>query len=251
MEVFRPEFIYIVPSAAKALMNKKRAGVSFIDNPSVKPDTIGCTGAPLTGDVRQLVSSHGIKIFDAYGMSEVCGNITNLRVDTPDDEGRLLREHTPHFVNGEFCIESPANMLGYYKNPAATAETLDEKGWLHTGDIGHFDEGGHLVLTGRIKNVIILSNGENVSPEKIEGILVKNPLINEIVVYAKDDKIHAQVYIGKADSPETRREVEGAVKQYNSEAPTFERISSVSFRETEFEKTSSGKIIRKAVIFAP
>ena len=85
-------------------------------------------------------------------------------------------------------------MQGYYKNPEETAKTLTEDGWLMTGDLGYKDEDGYLYITGRKKNLIILSNGENVSPEEIENQFVTFEPIKEIVVYDNQGKITAEVY---------------------------------------------------------
>ena len=85
-------------------------------------------------------------------------------------------------------------MMGYYKEPDKTAEAITEDGWLCTGDLGYVDEENFLYLTGRKKNLIILSNGENVAPEQIENLFVDDRLIEDILVYGEDDTICAEVY---------------------------------------------------------
>ena len=83
-------------------------------------------------------------------------------------------------------------MMGYYKEPDKTAEAITEDGWLCTGDLGYVDEENFLYLTGRKKNLIILSNGENVAPEQIENLFVDDRLIEDILVYGEDDMIAAE-----------------------------------------------------------
>ena len=89
-------------------------------------------------------------------------------------------------VDGEIWVNSPSVMMGYYKNPEETAKTLTPDGWLKTGDLGYVDEDGYVFLTGRKKNLIILSNGENVSPEELENKFALNEVVKEIVVYDKN-----------------------------------------------------------------
>ena len=90
--------------------------------------------------------------------------------------------------------KSPSVMMGYYKEPDKTAEAITEDGWLCTGDLGYVDEENFLYLTGRKKNLIILSNGENVAPEQLENLFVDDRLIEDILVYGEDDMIAAEIY---------------------------------------------------------
>ena len=140
-------------------------------------------------------------------------------------------------------------MMGYYKEPDKTAEAITPDGWLCTGDIGHVDEEGFLYLTGRKKNLIILSNGENVAPEELENLFEDERLIEDILVYGADDTICAEVYPNfKYAEAANITDIEGTVtqiiKKHNGELPTFKRIMRSSIREVPFAKTSSRKIIR-------
>ena len=133
-------------------------------------------------------------------------------------------------------------MQGYYKNPEETAKTLTEDGWLMTGDLGYKDEDGYLYITGRKKNLIILSNGENVSPEEIENQFVIFEPIKEIVVYDNQGKITAEVYPNPdMEFDDVRAVIQEKIDEVNSGFPVAKQIVSLVIREEEFEKTASKK----------
>ena len=141
-------------------------------------------------------------------------------------------------------------MMGYYKDPEETAKSLTEDGWLRTGDMGYFDEEGFLFFTGRCKNLIVLSNGENVAPEQLENLFEDENLIEDILVYGEDDKICAEVYpnlqlaetLGIQDLEKAVIEI---VQKHNQELPSYKRILQTYVRYIPFEKTASKKIIRE------
>lgn len=146
-------------------------------------------------------------------------------------------------------------MMGYYKKPEATAEVFTEDGYLRTGDLGRFSpDGSHLYVIGRSKNLIILSNGENISPEEIEKKFADEKVIKEIIVSAENDRIVAEVF------PDTDfaaalgiEDIEAYLKEKIKEANKGEKvereIASLKIRETPFPKTTTGKIKRKAVTY--
>ena len=133
-------------------------------------------------------------------------------------------------------------MKGYYNDPEATAEVLQD-GWYSTGDLGYVDKDGFLFLTGRKKNLIILSNGENISPEELENDLHLDPAVNEVLVYDKDSKIIAEIYpeeeyMGNEDY------FNNLVNEVNKGRPAYKQIAKVVLRDKEFIKNSSKKIVR-------
>jgi long-chain acyl-CoA synthetase len=161
---------------------------------------------------------------------------TEMMIDQPNEHGE-----------GEVCVRSPGVMLGYYKDEEATREVIWD-GWFHTGDIGYIDEDDYVYLSGRIKNLIILANGENVSPEEIELRLIDHPAIQELVVYAKGDRIAAQIYVSPdAQEENPQEEIRRFIEQYNDSAPSFKQISVVEFRNSPFERTASQKILRNSL----
>ena len=144
-------------------------------------------------------------------------------------------------------------MLGYYKMPKETAEMFTEDGWLKTGDIGELTPDNQLFITGRVKNLIILSNGENVSPEAIEKKFANVELVSEVLVYAENDRIIAEVYpdteYAKLEGiDDIQAELDKAVDRMNKTAKLSHIISEVRVRTEPLEKTSSGKIKRKETV---
>lgn len=140
-------------------------------------------------------------------------------------------------------------MKGYFQDDVATKKAIED-GWYKTGDLGYIDDEGYIYITGRIKNVIILSNGKNVYPEEIEQLLITSKYIEEVVVKEKDDKIVAEIYPEYSELQEKPLEsiieiIEREVDMFNKEKlPSFERINQIICRTDPFEKTSVGKIKR-------
>jgi long-chain acyl-CoA synthetase len=150
-------------------------------------------------------------------------------------------------------------MLGYYQNEAATAEVFTEDGYFRTGDIGYMDKDGYIYITGRKKNVIILSNGKNVFPEELEEYLSKLEHVSEAVVVgrknaedAKSEVAITAIIVPDLESPaladktpdEVYSIVRTAVMAINKKLPSFKHITDVEIRNEPFEKNSSRKIKR-------
>ena len=132
--------------------------------------------------------------------------------------------------------------------PEETAETLVD-GWLRTGDLGYIDEDNFVYITGRKKNLIILANGENVSPEEIENEICKNDLVKEIIVREKEKVIQAEIfpdyeYAKKKHIKDIPAKLQEILDEYNKTAPVYKRVLDLVVRETEFEKNTSKKIKR-------
>ena len=142
-------------------------------------------------------------------------------------------------------------MKGYYKNPEATAEVLDSDGWFHTGDLGTMSRDGHLFIRGRIKNMLLGANGQNVYPEEIEDKLNSMPMVNESIIVQKDNKFVALIH---PDYDEAHamgfndEDLAGIMEQnrrdLNSTLPAYSKIAVVQIHEDEFEKTPKKSIKR-------
>ena len=130
-------------------------------------------------------------------------------------------------------------MLGYYKNDEETNKILID-GYIHTGDLGYLDDDGYLFITGRKKNLIILSGGENVSPEELENYLYKNIKVLECKAYEKGDRIHVEIFAEESD----QAEIKAYVAELNKHLPLYKRIYGIDFISNEYSKTSIGKIKR-------
>jgi len=140
-------------------------------------------------------------------------------------------------------------MKGYYGEPELTKESFTEDSWLRTSDIGYIDEENFIHLTGRLKNLIILSNGENVSPEEIEAEFATEPLIRDIIVFQENDIIMCEIYPDMTYAgikEKLEEEVKKIISRINTNLPSYKRIMKSSLRLKPFLKTTSNKIIRSA-----
>ena len=204
-----------------------------------------CSSAALDPKMLLELAQNGFVVNQCYGMTETFGdgilNFTQVEkhmsaVGKPDDHVQYKLDET-----GEICIKGDCVMLGYYKDPEATAEVIDADGWFHTGDLARMDEEGFYYITGRKKNLIILASGENVSPEELEKKLALCPAIIECIVKEKGQKICAVVCC-----PEDKQEeVRAFVTEVNRSLPLYKRISSVEFTTEPLPRNALGKLLRK------
>ena len=193
-------------------------------------------------------------MLEGYGMSECSPVISSNRVHDfkKGSIGKPLPNVEISFENGEILVRSTSVMKGYYYMEEETKEALKD-GWLHTGDKGYMDEDGFLFINGRVKNLIILSNGENISPEEIEGKLALNPLISEVVITGENNALTARIYPEDTltkDMPaeEVKAALQKVLDGFNREQPTYRQISRLVVREHPFIKNSSRKILRTEVL---
>jgi len=157
-----------------------------------------------------------------------------VKIKEPNEDG-----------HGEICVKGDIVMLGYYKNEQATKDTFDGE-WFKTGDIGYMDDDGFLFISGRKKNLIILSNGKNVYPEEVEFALLNGiPYIKEAVVYAQDDAIVAEVFLDTENVPDCVSRLDGDIVALNQTLPPYKNIGKTIIRDTEFPKTTTKKIKRQ------
>ena len=221
-----------------------------------------CGGAPIDPEILRGFHAFGIEIYEGYGITECsplvacnpygaprygsCGKPVygvTVRIDkTPDEE------------TGEILVKGDNVMLGYYEDEEATKAAFTEDGFFRTGDIGYQDKDGYLYITGRKKNVIILSNGKNVFPEELEEHLAHCELIKESVVLGRkqdsgETVITALIYPDpeqfEGKTPEEIEEaIREAVNKVNRSLPTYKHMSDVEIRDSEFEKTTTKKIKR-------
>ena len=207
---------------------------------------LSCSSAILDPEILSYLIAHGFYINQCYSMTELAGyGLLNIA-----QEGEHLRalgkpdgfcEIKLDDETGEICVRGDAVMLGYYKDPEATAEAIDKDGWLHSGDLARVDEDGFYYITGRRKNLIILDSGENVSPEELEKLLGKCTDIKECVVKEMGKKIGAVICC----EPDKEQTVRAFVTELNRTLPLYKRISAVECTAEPLPRNAMGKLLRK------
>lgn len=229
-----------------------------------KLELIICGGAKLDEEIIRNFDALGITILNGYGITECAPLISANRnkyqkpgsVGTPILACRVKIDNPDENGEGEICVKGPNVMLGYYNNPEATAEVFDKDGFFHTGDYGKLDEEGWIYITGRKKNLIILSNGKNVYPEEIEADLQKVEAVSEVVVYAGESRVQkdkitivAEIFpdadlLAHMGVNNAQEYFENQVKALNAKMPPYKAVKCVKLRDTEFQKNTSRKITR-------
>lgn len=243
---------------------RKKFFKTIIDGFGGKLEMIICGGANLNQDIIDTFDAIGITILNGYGITECSPLIScnrnkyqkkgsvgcpiigeSVKIKNPDSNGE-----------GEICVKGPNVMLGYYKDPAATEDAFDDDGYFRTGDFGRLDEEGWIYITGRLKNVIILSNGKNVYPEEIEMEISKVFGVNECIVYAGESEympnkevIVAEIFpdfeaLKQKEIKNPQEYFEEEIKKINSRMVTYKAVKMVRIRNEEFQKNTSKKILR-------
>ena len=221
-------------------------------------------GAPINPEILNFFEAIGISTLNGYGITECAPIIAVNRSRNPvrGSVGHVLDidtvkiDHPNEDGEGEIWVTGPNVMLGYYKDEAATKDAIDEEGYFKTGDYGKLDKNNVLYITGRKKNLIILSNGKNVYPEEIENELVATPGVIDIIVYEGQSKrgmehnaIVAEVYpdneyIQKNNITDIKAHLQKYVDDYNRTAVPYKKIGVLKVRDTEFPKNTLRKIMR-------
>ncbi len=215
---------------------------------------IVCGGAPIRPEMGEFFNDIGIPMTGGYGITE-CSPLVSVndessndfhtaghrlaclqwRIDEPNEEGI-----------GEIAVKGDVVMLGYYKMPEKTAEAIRD-GWFFTGDYGYITPDDQICITGRKKNIIVLSNGKNIYPEEIENLIMNIDCVSEVVVRglknSKGDEhaLEAEVYLSEE---KTESEVKALISEALAELPNYKKVTKVVIRKEPFPKTTSNKIIR-------
>ena len=223
-------------------------------------DEIIIGGAPFNAEVEAFLKKIGFPFAIAYGMTACgpiicssrwdtlklasCGKATTrmeVRIDSPD----------PKTHAGEIVCRGANMMLGYYKNPEATAQIIDVNGWLHTGDLGVMDEEGYVTVRGRSKNMLLTSSGQNIYPEEIESKLNNMPYVAESLIVLQHDKLVALIYPDFDDAfahglqqNDIQKAMEVNRVELNQQLPNYCQISKIKIHFEEFEKTAKKSIKR-------
>lgn len=259
MTIFKPEVMLMVPLMIETIYKKLATADPNIPAKVLAENVFGGNlkiiftgGAHLDPFYIEKLAPYGIQVLEGYGMSECSPVISSSMPQDhkPGSIGRPLSNVKIRFEDGEILVQSTSVMKGYYKMPEETAQTLKD-GWLHTGDKGYMDEDGFLYINGRVKNLIILSNGENVSPEEIENKLALNMLVGEVIVTGENNGLIARIYpdqdvvAAKAlDDASIRAALQQILDAYNANQPTYRQITGLVVRKTPFARNATGKIKR-------
>ena len=212
-------------------------------------------GAALNGDVEKCLKQIHFPYTCGYGMTE-CGPLVcyaNWHTYAMKSCGRVVdhlelrvNSDNPYEKEGEILLRGSGVMLGYYKNQQATEEAFLDDGWMRTGDVGVIDHKGNVFLRGRVKNMLLGSNGQNIYPEEIEDKLNSLDGVVESVVVERNGKLVGLVFPDASigDKAQTEQLMQENLKRLNEQLPAYEKVSSIELVEQEFEKTPKKSIKR-------
>ncbi len=211
-------------------------------------------GAPLESEVAKGLKTLGLDVLDGYGMTETAPMISFTRPDDilPGSVGKPMPSvQTKILETGELCAKGPNVMQGYYNLPEATAAVLDSDGWIHTGDLARFDDKGHLFITGRTKEIIVLSNGKNVNPSDIEYHLEKyDDIVKEVAVVQDGDMLRAIIVpqaswiAGKTDEEAEEALKNEVLQDYNKTVAQYKKVMGVFVYRGDLPRTKLDKLQR-------
>ncbi len=208
-------------------------------------DLIVSGGAPIDTKYIEGFKAFGITVLNGYGITE-CGPIVAVNRNKFNVVGSvglpLCCNEVKISEEGEVLVKGNNVMLGYYHNEAENEKVFVD-GWFKTGDIGSIDKYGALHITGRIKNLIILANGENIPAESIEEQIYTIPYVKEVICYGKDNVIVAEVYLDE-EVADAKDRINDDIQTVNQRLPQIRNIGKVVVRDTEFQKTTTKKIKR-------
>jgi len=260
------KFLYKI-SFFRKIFNKL-AGKKLLDTFGGKLKFFGIGGAPLSYYVEQFLLEADFPYIVGYGLTEtapfISGGIAG-ETQVIKSAGTLfpgveikIKNKNQQTEEGEICIKSPSVMLGYYKDEEKTAEVMED-GWFLTGDLGYINEDGYLFISGRIKNVIIGSGGENIYPEQIEAVINKNEAVSDSLVMEQDGRLVARIhldyeFIDKKFNPDNTADskVKDAIdklleemrQDVNSQVSSYSKIVKFIEQVEPFVKTPTKKIKR-------
>ncbi|MDD5057665.1 MAG: long-chain fatty acid--CoA ligase [Sideroxydans sp.] len=192
-------------------------------------------GAALAADISRMIVGLGLPVVQGYGLTETSPIVTGNHMENnfPDSVGEPLRGIQVKLgAQGALLVKGPNVMMGYWNNEAATKAMIDEDGWLNTGDIAHISDTGHVYITGRLKEIIVLSNGEKMPPADMEAAILHDPLIDQIMIYGEGRPylvalavLNPEVWLHIAAKVGVRPDMPESLTDSNVEAKVLRRIA--------------------------
>lgn len=249
----KPTILIVVPALAEIFLNlTKQFGIGFLGG-NLK--TIICGGASVPPYLVEEFPKFGVTLLPGYGLTEtanlVSGNPEGL--NNPTSVGYLYPNQEIKIVDGELWIKGPNLLDAYYNEPEENKIAFCD-GWFKTGDLVRLDDDGFLYITGRIKDIIVLSNGENVSPAYIEDKINSLDVIQDSLVTSVVNEFGAEILqvevilrpavLGPLNITDVQSYVEGLINEVNKTLFDYEQISKVVIRNEDFKRSPSMKIIR-------
>jgi long-chain acyl-CoA synthetase len=263
---FLMKTLYSIPISRKFL--NKIAGKKLLETFGGRVKFFGIGGAALSPFVENFLIEAEFPYIVGYGLTETSPLIAGGRLGDTIKLGSTglpmvgveiqIKNPNPKNGEGEIITRSPSVMIGYYKDKEQTKDVIKD-GWFYTGDLGYIDEDGYLFISGRSKNVIIGSGGENIYPEQIEAIINQNEAVLDVLVLEKDAKLVARVHLDyelidkmfKGDhtpDSEIREKIENYLEdmriEVNSQLASFAKIQKFIEQIEPFVKTPTKKIKR-------
>lgn len=249
----RPTHLVLVPGIIEILAGlAKMYGPQFFGG---EFKTIACGAACVPAKLITMMKELGVTCFQGYGLTEstnlTSGNAESI--DNPTSVGKFYDEADYKIVDGELLLKGDNIFQGYWGDPVQTSEAFTEDGWFHTGDLVRLDKNGYLYIVGRIKNIIVLANGENVSPESLEEPFYARPYIKDCLV--KEVEMNGTNVLGiqilpnmQALEGKTPEEIHALMQQtvdeINAQNPTQWHIRNLVIRTEDFVRTGALKIAR-------
>lgn len=241
--MLKPSVIYTVPMIAEGLYNLIQNLKNKKSDMELK--AIVTAGAALNPDIIHAYAELDICVMQSYGLTEsIFASCNYVTWNKPESVGRTAGFCDIKLIDSEVWLAGNSICAGYYNNEAETKKTFID-GWLKTGDLGRIDEDGFLYIIGRIKNLIIRNDGNNVSPEELEQRIISEiPCVQEVIVHLIDNKLTAEIYCGNDTDADIAEKINNDIETINYELPDYKVIERILIRDTPFERTSAKKIKR-------
>ncbi|MDD6501882.1 MAG: AMP-binding protein [Alloprevotella sp.] len=258
LQTYSMKVLLKVPVISGKILDKVRDSLKEAFGGNFYEIIIG--GAAFNSEVESLLKKIGFNYTVGYGATECAPIITyedwhrfrqgSCGKAAPRMEVKV-NSADPQHIAGEILTRGMNTMLGYFKNPEATAAALDSEGWYHTGDLGLMDAEGNLFIRGRSKNMLLGASGQNIYPEEIEDKLNTYPYVSESIVIQRNEKLYALIHpdydeaaAAGLDADALHAVMEQNRKELNNEVAAYERLSGFKLMKEEFEKTPKRSIKR-------